>query len=85
MLENIVIGVYWLTWSFRPHYRPLADSLSNRSEIHEYLLGFKGSGGLELTNLPPLCADWLEILGPSTSSNLKALSRSVMGKVYDMS
>ena len=40
---------------------------------------------MQLTTLPPSCADWLEILGPSTSCSLKSLSRSVMGEVYDIS
>jgi hypothetical protein len=45
----------------------------------------KGGGVLQLTTLPPSCADWLEIPGLSTSCSLKSLSRSVKGEVYDIS
>ena len=51
---------YSLTWSFRPHYGPAVDSA----------FGSKGGRCVELTTLSPS-----EILGASTSSSLKGLSR----------
>jgi len=53
-----------LTQSFRPHYGPEVDSVSNRNEYQEYFLGFKGCQCVELTTLPPSCADCLEIWEP---------------------
>jgi hypothetical protein len=51
-----------LTLSFRPHYGPRIDSVSNRNEYQEYFLG-GGKGGrfVGLTTLSPSCADCLEI------------------------
>jgi hypothetical protein len=37
------------------------DSASNRNEYHEYFLGGKGGRCVELTTLPPSCAECLEI------------------------
>jgi hypothetical protein len=65
-------------WVFRPHYGPEIDSASNRNEYQQYLLGGKGGRCIELTTLPPSCADCLEILGASTSWSPKGLSRPVM-------
>ena len=39
--------------SFRSHYDPGVDSVSNRNEYHEYFLGVKSGGSLRLTTLPP--------------------------------
>ena len=33
-----------LTQSFRPHYGPGVDSMSNRNEYQEYFLGVKAAG-----------------------------------------
>ena len=44
-----------LTWSFRPHYGPGVDSVSNRNEYQEYFLGGKGGRYVGLS-LPPSCA-----------------------------
>jgi hypothetical protein len=68
-----------LTWSFRPHYGPGVDSAFNRNEYQKYFLGSKGGRCLCLTTLPPSCADYREILWPSTSWSPKSLSRPVMG------
>jgi hypothetical protein len=35
-----------LTKSFPPHYGPGVDSVSNRNEYQEYLLGVKAAGAL---------------------------------------
>jgi len=40
---------YWnfsLTKSFRSHYGPRVDSVSNRNEYQEYFLGVKAAGAL---------------------------------------
>ena len=42
-----------LTKSFRPHYGPGVDSVSNRNEHQEYFLGGKGGRCVGLTTLPP--------------------------------
>ena len=44
-----------------------------------YLLEHKEGRCVQLTTLPHSCADFLEILGSSTSWSPKGLSRSVMG------
>ena len=64
-----------MTQSFRPHYGPGVDSASNRNQYQEYLLGW-GKGGLcvKLTSLPPSCANFLEILGASSSWRSKGLA-----------
>ena len=54
-----------LTSSIQPHYGPGVDSASNRNEYQEHLLGGKGDKDgrcVGSTNLPPSCADCLEIL-----------------------
>ena len=42
--------------SFRSHYGPGIDSVSNRNEYQEYFLGGKGGQCERLTTLPPSCA-----------------------------
>ena len=69
-----------LTQSFRPNYGPGVDSASNINEYQEYFLGGKGGWCLELTTLPPSCADWN--LGASASWKPQGLSRSVMEFLY---
>ena len=44
--------------------------------------GFTGGRCIGLTTLPPLCADYLEILGASTCRSPKGLSRPVQGQLY---
>jgi len=44
--------------------------------------GDKGGQCIMLTTLPPLCADYLEILAASTSWSPKGLLRHVQGKLY---
>ena len=61
-----------LTYSCRPHYGPGVDSASNINEYQEYFLGGKGGRCVRLTNLPPSCADCLEIWEPQTSETLRA-------------
>jgi hypothetical protein len=39
-----VIGIFSLTLSFRSHYGPGVDSVSNRNEYQEYFLGVKAVG-----------------------------------------
>jgi hypothetical protein len=66
---------YWnfsLTQSFRPHYGPEDDSASNRNEYQEYFPGGKGGPCVELTTLPPSCADCLDIWEPQHPGNLRA-------------
>jgi hypothetical protein len=53
-----------LTQSFRQHYGPGIDSVSNRNEHQECFLGGKGDRCIRLTNLPFSCADFLEIWEP---------------------
>jgi hypothetical protein len=60
-----------LTQSFRSHYRPGIDSVSNRNEYQEYPLGGKGGRCVELT-LPPSCNDCLVIWEPQRPGNLGA-------------
>ena len=50
-----------LTYSFRSHYGPKADSVSNTNEYQEYFLGGKGGWCVGLTALPPSCANYHEI------------------------
>jgi len=47
-----------------PHYDPGMESASNRNEYQEYFLGGKSRRCVRLTNLPPSCADCLEIWEP---------------------
>jgi len=46
---------------------PGFDSRSNWNEYQVYFLGGKGGQCVRVTTLPPSCADYLEILGSSTS------------------
>jgi hypothetical protein len=50
------------------------DSASNRNEDQKCFLGVGGKDGLYvgLTNLPPSCADCLEIWEPQRPGNLRA-------------
>ena len=63
--------------SFRSHYGPGVDSVSNRNEYREYFLGGKGGRCVRLTTLPPSCAvvmksgnlNFLEPSGPLRACN----------------
>ena len=67
--------------SFRSHCGPGVDSVSNRNEYQEYILGVKSSQCVRLTTLPPSCAvvtksgnlNFLEPCGPVQASNGTAL------------
>jgi hypothetical protein len=73
------IGIfYWHNTSERTMALRV-DSSSNTNEYQRYFLGGKGDRCVGLTTLPPLCADWLNILGASTSWSPKGLSRPVQG------
>ena len=61
-----------LTLSFRPHYGPGVDSVSNRHEHQEYFLGGKVGRCVGLTNLTPSCADCFEICEPQPPGTLRA-------------
>jgi len=50
------------------------DSASTRNEYQEYFLGGKGGRCVQLTNLPPSCADCLEIWEPHTPGTLRGCS-----------
>jgi len=50
-----------LTSFYRPQYGSAVDSVSNRNEYPEYLLGGKGGRCLGLAALPPSYADCHEI------------------------
>jgi hypothetical protein len=58
--------------SFRSHYGPGVDSVSNRNEYQESFLGGKGGRCVGLTTLPPSCADCLEIWEPQPPGTLRA-------------
>jgi hypothetical protein len=60
------------TLSYRPHYGPGVESVSNRNEYQEYFLGSKGGRCVGLTTLPPSCAECLEIWEPQTPGTLRA-------------
>jgi hypothetical protein len=62
---------------FRLHYGSGIDSASNRNDYQGYLLQGKGGRCEGLTNLPSLYADFVEILGASTSWSPEGLSRPV--------
>ena len=64
-----------LTQSFQLHYGPGVDSASNRNEYQEYFLRGKGGRCVGLTNLPPSCADCIEIWNPLTFWKPQGLSR----------
>jgi hypothetical protein len=66
-----------LTQSSRSRCGPEVDSAFN---INEYL-GDKGGRCLQLTTLPRLCAECLEILEASGSWSHKGLPRPVMGEL----
>jgi hypothetical protein len=57
-----VIGIF---------HGPGVDSAPNRNEYQEYFLGVKGGRCVGLTNLPPSCADCLEIWKPEPSGTLR--------------
>jgi len=48
------------------------DSVSSRNEYQEYFLWDKGCRCVGLTNLPPSCADYLEIWEPQPFGTLRA-------------
>ena len=60
-----------LTWSFRPHYGPGAESASNRNEYQEYILWGKGGRCVGLIILPLSCADCLAIWEPQPPGTLR--------------
>ena len=60
-------------------------SASTRSLCQSYLLGGKGGRCVGLANLRPSCADYLEILGASTSWSPNGLSRPVERQSADFS
>jgi hypothetical protein len=66
-------SVFWL------YCGPGVDSPSNRNEYQGYLLECKGGRCIGLTDLPPSCADSLEIMAVSTSWSPNGLSRLIMG------
>jgi hypothetical protein len=64
-----VTGIFH--FSFRPHYGPGVDSVSNRNEYQKYFLRGGGGGGkagryIGLTTLPRSCTDYLELQRIST-------------------
>jgi len=67
--------------SFRSHYGPGVDSVSNRNEYQEHLLGGKGGRCVRLTTLPPSCTvvmksgnlNFLEPSGPLQACNGTAI------------
>jgi hypothetical protein len=61
-----------LTSSFLPHCCPGVDSAASRNEYQEYFLGGKYGQCIELTTLPPLGADCLDIWEPQPSGTLRA-------------
>ena len=81
---SIPASVSWIfidIKSFRSHYGPGVDSVSNRNEYQEYLLGGKGGRCVRLTNYHhpvPLSRN----LGNLTSWNLLGPSGPVTGLLY---
>ena len=69
----IPIGVtgYFHWQSFRLHYGPGVDSVSNKW-VPGMFPGGKGGRCVRLTTLPPSCADCLEIWEPQPSGTLRA-------------
>jgi hypothetical protein len=64
---------FYLTWAFRPH-NGRGFRVSNRSKCQGYFLGAKGSRCGSLTNLPPSCAECLEIWEPQPPGTIRALT-----------
>ena len=64
----------WCHWNVPliQDYGTEVDSASNRNEYQEYFLGSKGSRYLGLTNLPPSCADCLEMWETHPPGTLRA-------------
>jgi len=68
----------WCHWNFslkqtfRAYYGPGVDSASNRYEDQKYFLRGKGGRCIQLTTLPPLRADCLEIWEPQPPGKLRA-------------
>ena len=74
-----LIGIYhWLNPSDRS---TVLESTQPLTEISTKNISWGSKGGrcVGLTNLPPSCADCLEIPGASTSWSPKGLSRSAVG------
>jgi hypothetical protein len=63
---------FYTDFFLRPQYGPRVDTASHRKEYQEYLLGRKGGRWVSLTNLPPACADCLEIWVPQSPGNLSS-------------
>jgi len=57
-------------------------SAKNRNENKEYFRGGKDGGCVGLITVPPLFADYLEILGYQTYWSPKGVSRSVYAELY---
>jgi len=72
-----------LTSSFQLHYGPGVNSASKRNEYQEYFLGGKGIRCVELTTLPPSCADCLEIWEPQTPGTLRACTGVYFTLLYN--
>ena len=71
-----VIGIlYWLN----PSGRTMALG-STQPKYQGYFPGGKGGRCVGLTNVPPWCANCLEILGTATSWSIKGLFMPVMGR-----
>jgi hypothetical protein len=68
----------WCHWNFslaqffRPHYGPGVVLAFDRNEYYSYFLVGKGGRCLQLTTLPPSCANCHEIWEPQTSKNFWA-------------
>jgi hypothetical protein len=81
-IHDGVIGIFHSHSPFGRAMTPGVDSVCNRNEYQEDLLGGKDGRCVGLTTLPPSCANFLEILGASTSWNPSDLSRPAMGLLY---
>ena len=62
---------FFIDLTLLPQYGLGVDSVSNRNEFQEYFLGGKGCRCLRLTNLPPSCADCLEIQESQPPGNIR--------------
>jgi hypothetical protein len=77
-LEGRVFDSRWCHWnfslteSFRLHYGPGSDSVSQRNEHQKYFQGDKRGPCVGLTTLPPSCADCLEIWESQSPGTLRA-------------